>query len=270
MEISGSYTLYAPRACVWAALLDADHLRQAIPGCERLELLEGDTYALRVTIGLAAFSGTYEGTLRLMERREPERFRIAIHGTGASGMPHGYGGVLLEARGPGTTIVTYSGEALLGSAVASAGLFVIRGAARVLINQFFSRLAATLDETPTPEAAPIPSEASVDQWPATGLPEALPLEIAAQGTPEARPLPAGEPSATTSQSSVAPSVAASIAPRFTAPATLRRMARRTGLSDGSVESEQRVAFSLLGVALGLSVTLAASLAVVLGGRRRSL
>ncbi|HEY7984365.1 MAG TPA: carbon monoxide dehydrogenase subunit G [Ktedonobacterales bacterium] len=276
MEISGSYTLYAPRARVWAALVDAKSLREAIPGCELLDQLDGDTYALRVAVGVAAFTGTYEGTLRLMERREPERFRVALQGTGASGMLQGYGGVTLEARGPATTIVTYAGEALLGGSGASAGLFVVRGAARVLINRFFSRLAGTLGDA-APEGAPRPGESgapSVDQWPATGIPEARPLEIAAQGTPEARPLPPGAPSV------AAPKPRARLGPRaprrslsaivtrLTAPAALRRVARRTGLSNGSVESEQRVAFSLLGVALGLSVTLAASLAVVLGGRRR--
>jgi hypothetical protein len=212
-----------------------------------------------------------------MERREPERFRVAIQGTGATGMLQGYGGVMLEAHGPSTTFVTYSGEALLGGSVASAGLFVIRGAARVLINQFFSRVAGALGEV-APEIAPRPTEASapsVDQWPTTGIPEARPLEIAAQGTPEARPLPSGAPSTAAPRPRLAAQPAAratrrSLFAKLTAPASLRRVARRTGLSNGSEESERRIAFSLLGVALGLSVTLAASLAVVLGGRRRGL
>jgi carbon monoxide dehydrogenase subunit G len=269
MEISGSYTLYAPRASVWTALLDPDHLREAIPGCERLEWIEGDTYALRVVLGLAALSGAYEGTLRLMERREPERFRIAIQSTGAGGMLQGYGGLMLEARGPSTTIVTYAGEALLGGKATGAGLFVMRGAARMLINRFFSRLAGMLGEEPAPVAgaAPAPTAPSVDAWPVSGMPEARPLELTAQGTPEARPLPASAPPVP------GPSPTTSAQPAgsplwLAAPAALRRVARRTGLSDGSVESEQRAAFSLLGIALGLSVTLAASLAVVLGGRRR--
>jgi carbon monoxide dehydrogenase subunit G len=284
MEISGSYTLYAPRAQVWAALLDPDHLREAIPGCERLEWIDGDTYALRVVLGLAALSGTYEATLRLMERREPERFRIAIQSTGAGGLPHGYGGLMLEERGPSTTIVTYAGEALLGGKAATsanAGLFVVRGAARVLINQFFSRLAATLDEEAAPEeaapeeaapeeAAPATSAPGVGAWPITGLPEARPLEIAAQGTPEARPLPASAPAAPspTHAASTQPAARPTVPSSLTAPAALRRLARRAGLTDGSVESEQRAAFGLLGVALGLSLTLVATLAARLGERRR--
>jgi uncharacterized protein len=277
MEISGSYTLYAPRAQVWAALLNPDELRQAIPGCERLESIEGasgDTFALRVALGLSAFTGTYEGTLRLMERREPERFRLALQGAGTGGPLQGYGGLMLEARGPSTTIVTYAGEVVLGDTVAGARLFVIRSAARVLINQFFSRLAGALgegsDEAPTAPVEPDP--ATTDAWPTTGLPEARPLEITAQATPEARPLPASAPdipgSAPSRRTRSAAAAPRSI--RLTAPAALRRVARRTGLSDGSVESEQRVALGLLGVALGLSLTLATSLAVMLGGRRRGL
>jgi uncharacterized protein len=276
MEISGSYTLYAPRAQVWAALLSPEHLRHAIPGCERLEPIEGgagDTYALRVTLGLAAFSGTYESTLRLMERREPERMRLALQGEGTGGPLQGYGGLMLEARGPSTTIVTYAGEVVPGESVAGPRLFVLRSAARVLINQFFSRLAGALGEgiDVAPAAPAEPDSATADAWPTTGLPEARPLEIAAQGTPEARPLPASAPvfpgPAPTTRARPAVPAARSI--RLTAPAALRRVARRTGLSDGSVASEERVALGLLGVALGLSLTLATSLAVMLGGRRRS-
>jgi len=159
MEISGSYTLYAPRASVWTALLDPDHLREAIPGCERLEWIEGDTYALRVVLGLAALSGAYEGTLRLMERREPERFRIAIQSTGAGGMLQGYGGLMLEARGPSTTIVTYAGEALLGGKATGAGSSPSMPASREKNRLMSMRAAPRMTKSPAPVALP-PSSAS--------------------------------------------------------------------------------------------------------------
>ena len=36
MDISGSYTLNAPREQVWDALFDPHTLKRAVPGCESL------------------------------------------------------------------------------------------------------------------------------------------------------------------------------------------------------------------------------------------
>ncbi|MGZ6390663.1 MAG: CoxG family protein, partial [Ktedonobacterales bacterium] len=62
MDISGSYTLYAPRERVWAALLDPDMLKQTVPGCERLDKESEGTFLLRLNIGVASVKGIYDGT----------------------------------------------------------------------------------------------------------------------------------------------------------------------------------------------------------------
>ena len=65
MDISGSYTLYAPRERVWAFLLDPARLRATIPGCEELETLGPGRYRMRLNVGVAAVKGVYSGTLTL-------------------------------------------------------------------------------------------------------------------------------------------------------------------------------------------------------------
>ena len=49
MQLSEEYTLPAPRSEVWAALHDADVLRDCIPGCTELEAEGDDTFHASVT-----------------------------------------------------------------------------------------------------------------------------------------------------------------------------------------------------------------------------
>jgi carbon monoxide dehydrogenase subunit G len=280
MEISGSYTLYAPRERVWALILDPTTLARIVPGCEELEQEGPGRLRGRVSIGIASLKGVYEGALDILERAEPHRFRVRIESRGTAGTMRGEGDITLEARGPSTTIVTYQGQVELGGPIGSIGARMLNATARTLINQGFARLADALAaEGPTHGAPPyvahgpttsvaVPVTRSASSlaevtWSA-GLPEARPLEsepIAAEARPleqEAPPQPAPTP--------VAPTPPAS-ASAFPAPTFLMRLARRTGLSDGSSESEQRIARRLLAVGVG---TLAGVVMALALARRRGI
>jgi carbon monoxide dehydrogenase subunit G len=293
MEISGSYTLYAPRERVWEYLLDPAVLARTVPGCETLETEGEDRYRGRMNVGIAAVKGVYEGTLRVTERAEPEHYKMLVDGGGARGVMHGEGTVSLEARGSSTTIVTYQGQAQLGGAVASVGMRVASGAARMLVNQFFARLADALAEAApggspeagtngasTPVATQAPVEAAVTvgsetQW-GSGLPEALPLSSERVPTEATRierserQEPATPPPSPTRQPAPAPASATTAgSARTQAAGVLTRFIRRSGLSDGSIESEQRIARRLLGAGAAVAATLVLGVAALLSGWRRS-
>jgi len=283
MEISGSYTLYAPRERVWAFLLDPAQLKATIPGCEELEQIGENRYRLRLNVGVAAVKGVYTGTLALGDLRPPESYSITVEGSGARGVLQGKGALTLEAAGPARTNVTYEGQAQIGGAIASLGSRMAQHAARTLINQFFARVADGLAATETPPAtksatpkdatakdatAPVAAQASPlatgsasAEW-GMGIPEARPLEFEV-GSTEATPLAgaAGEPSGSLQEAVPAqhgPWQGHPAVPN-PAPALLTELVRRAGLSDGSLESEQRIAWRLLlatgGAALGLFVGL---------------
>jgi uncharacterized protein len=291
MEISGSYTLSAPRERVYAAMIDPQVLRHAIPGVEWLEPEGADRYHLRVSVGIASVRGTYEGTLRITDRVAPELYRVVADGTGTRGVLRGEGTVTLEARGSSTTFVAYSGQVQLGGAVASVGTRVLGGVARVLMNQFFARFADALSEvaaappdyrTPAePELAPAASAAPMAQpaasiadaaW-TTGLPEARPLGPDQVPT-EARPVTStggAKPEPTTSRRTAMaiPTMGPGGDGVALAPGPLVRFVRQAGLSDGTAESERRTTRQLLLAAAGaLAVALGAAMALLLGRRRR--
>ena len=61
MDISGSYTFNAPRERVWNLLMDPGVIASCIPGCDRFDPDGEDRYRARLTVALAAVTGTYDG-----------------------------------------------------------------------------------------------------------------------------------------------------------------------------------------------------------------
>lgn len=145
MDISGSYTLHTPRERVWAALLDPQMLRATIPGLEQLDETGENTYAMKLSIGVAAIKGTYTGTLRLSDIVPPEHYTMSAEGNGARGNMRGQGTLTLsEAEGGAATLVSYGGQAQLGGAIASVGSRVAGGVASMLIKMYFNKLDGVL------------------------------------------------------------------------------------------------------------------------------
>ena len=68
MKISGTHSLQAPVEQVWAAFMDPAVLARTLPGCETLTETGPDAYAMRVTAGVAAVKGTYDGTVAITLR----------------------------------------------------------------------------------------------------------------------------------------------------------------------------------------------------------
>jgi len=221
MDISGSYTLNAPREQVWDALLDPDLLKRAIPGCESLEQTGDNQYAMRLNVDVAGVKGTYQGTMRILDAQKPESYRVVVDGAGARGILHSDGVLHLRANDAGATDILYSGQAQLGGAVASIGAQVARGAASMLLKRYFGRIASLLPAmAAVPAADPVASVASVA---APSTPEAPaevpPVAVAApvEPPPASAPVdtvipPAAAAAETVSRPAPAPAVSESYVP----------------------------------------------------------
>ena len=174
MDISGTYTLSAPREHVWSALQDPDTLRRTIPGCERLERADDGSYNVRLNVGVAAVKGVYDGKLRLTDLDPPTSYRIVVDGKGLRGVLHGDGVLTLDAPDANTTVVSYQGTALLGGALAGVGNRLAGGAAGMLIKSYFAKLGETVGAAgaaaPTMAAAP-PAMPAAPAEPAEMMPE---------------------------------------------------------------------------------------------------
>ena len=194
MDISGSYTLNAPRVQVWDALFDPDTLKRAVPGCESLQKTGDNEYTARLTVEAAGIKGVYDSTLKTLDPQKPESFRLIVDGAGARGILHGDGTLRLEAQDAGATVVHYAGQAQLGGTIASIGMGVASHEATRLINDCFARLSRTLGAA-VPVAAGAATDTAGAAAAATATPAAAPAAAPAAPTsaaPAAAPAPASD------------------------------------------------------------------------------
>ena len=146
MKISGSNTLRAPVDEVWAAILDPAVLARCLPGCETLTTIGPDEYAMRVTAGVAAIKGTYEGQVALTDKEAPDAdssasLRMRASGSGAPGTIDATVDVrLAPGEGGGGTVLSYDADATVGGTIGGVGQRMLAGVTRKMAGEFFTAL----------------------------------------------------------------------------------------------------------------------------------
>ena len=147
MKIEGAHEISAPRQRVWEAFLDPERLRQAIPGCERLEALGNDEFKATMKVGVAAVKGTFEGKVRLTEKKAPDSYRMAVEGSGGPGFVRGEAAITLTDTPTGTR-VSYSADVQVGGLIAGVGQRMLGGVSKMMADQFFNRMTELLQQAP--------------------------------------------------------------------------------------------------------------------------
>ena len=143
MKIEGSHDIPAPRQKVWDAFLDPERLRQAMPGCEKLESIGSDEFRATLKIGVAAVKGTFEGKVRLSDKNPPDSYRMAVEGSGGPGFVRGETVITLSDIEGGTR-VSYTADVQIGGLIAGVGQRMIGGVSKMMADQFFNRMSELL------------------------------------------------------------------------------------------------------------------------------
>jgi uncharacterized protein len=158
MRIAGTATLHAPVDTVYQALRDPAVLVRTIPGCERLEEVGEDAYAMTVTAGVASVRGTYAGDVRLTDHRAPHGFVLRASGSGTPGTVSADVVVELSPGQDGTTELTYNADATVGGMLGGVGQRLLTTVAKRTAGEFFDAVDQVLagggaDEVPTEGAS---------------------------------------------------------------------------------------------------------------------
>ena len=143
MDITASYTFAAPVERVWDVLMDPAVISSCIPGCDRFEPDGEDRYKVTLTVGLAAITGTYEGTVVIAERVPQSSYRLMVEGQGKPGFVKGNVAIALRADG-GSTIVDVNGTVQTGGPIARLGQRLIGGVSKMMQDKFFACLQGKL------------------------------------------------------------------------------------------------------------------------------
>ncbi len=142
MDITGTYTFAAAPEKVWALMMDPAAIASCIPGCDQLEPDGVDRYKAAITIGMAAITGKYEGTVTISDKVAPSSYQLTVEGQGRPGFVKGTVTITLREHptdgGGAGTIVDVKGTAQTGGTIARLGQRLIGSAAKMMQDRFFA------------------------------------------------------------------------------------------------------------------------------------
>lgn len=138
MEIAGTAHMQADRATAWAAFHDPGVLLRTIPGVESLTELEGDRYAVRLTMGVASIKGTYEGEVGFLDQQPQDSFMLRAQGSGGPGTISTDVRVRMADAPDGGTDIEWTAEAVLGGVIGGVGQRMLSGVGKRIASGFFA------------------------------------------------------------------------------------------------------------------------------------
>ena len=154
MKMSGSQVIQAPRLAVWKGLNNPKVLQQCIPGCESIEASSPTEMSARVVLKVGPVKAAFKGAVTLSDIKAPESYRISGKGEGGlAGFASGGATVKLTENGPAETLMEYDVDAQVGGKIAMLGSRLIDSTAQSLAEQFFSKFASVVKQTPAAAAA---------------------------------------------------------------------------------------------------------------------
>jgi len=140
MTLDGTYTFAAPRERVWQLLMDPKVIASCVPGCEEFEPMGDDKYRVRLTAGVAAITGTFEGTVTLADQVAPQSYRLQMEGSGGPGFVNGDAVMTLREDGTGTA-VDVKAEVEVGGTIARVGQRLLGSVSKMMLDRFFACMA---------------------------------------------------------------------------------------------------------------------------------
>ncbi|HEX2686985.1 MAG TPA: SRPBCC domain-containing protein [Kofleriaceae bacterium] len=142
MKLEGDYLFEASVAEVWSALFDPVILAAIMPGCEKLELVDGQ-YVGEIKVKVGPIQGKFTGKVDLKDKNELRSYTMVVDGRGAPGFVKATAAVTLVPQGEATR-VSYDTDAQIGGKIASVGQRLIEASARAIVAQSLEGLHANI------------------------------------------------------------------------------------------------------------------------------
>jgi carbon monoxide dehydrogenase subunit G len=133
MKLEGDYLFEASVPEVWSALFDPVILAAVMPGCEKLDLVDGH-YVGDIKVKVGPIQGKFTGKVDLQDKVEPESYTMIVDGRGAPGFVKATAHVKLAPEGDATR-VRYDADAQVGGKIASVGQRLLDASARAIVAQ---------------------------------------------------------------------------------------------------------------------------------------
>ena len=144
MEFNGTVEINAPRADVWALLLDFEQLAKCGPGVQSIEQLDPTHARVKAKVGVAFMTLGFTVDLELVEVEAPDRAVIRATGAAPGNQVEAKGHMRLTGPAEGPTTMTYDATVELFGSLAGVGSRMIEGTAGKLIDETFDCVRARL------------------------------------------------------------------------------------------------------------------------------
>jgi carbon monoxide dehydrogenase subunit G len=144
LRVHEQRTFDRPRAEVWEKLMDFGVLARTLPGVTRLDPLGIDVCSLTVEPPVSAITGTYEGTVKVVEKTPIAHYELSGEAKGTLGWVRGDARFELADEGQATRVAsTMSFQT--GGTLSGVGQRFMEGIAKSMMRQFFKAFELELE-----------------------------------------------------------------------------------------------------------------------------
>lgn len=143
MDLKAQYSFDAPVARVWDLLMDPQTIASCLPGCQEFNSTGDDQYRVVVTAGVAAITGSFSGTVAIVDKQPPVSYRLLVDGSGAPGFAKGESVITLTPHDAGV-VVDVDSTMTVGGLVAQVGQRLLGATARMMMDRFFKCLQSKI------------------------------------------------------------------------------------------------------------------------------
>jgi carbon monoxide dehydrogenase subunit G len=152
MEFSGTETIAAPIARVWAYLLDVHKVAACTPGFQSLEELGEEHWKAVISVGVGAVKAKFTLDVTRPEKHEPDLMVVQGRGKAPGSTVDLSGRMNLSAIDAEHTRMDWTAQVTVSGTIASVGARLLRSTAEKLTKQFFDCLKAKLQTAETASA----------------------------------------------------------------------------------------------------------------------
>ena len=139
MEIVGEQLIPRPQGVTWSSIIDPEVLKVCIPGCESMDKVGDNEYAMVMGAKVGPVSARFKSKITLADVDAPNSYTLIFEGQGGvAGFAKGEARVRLSPEGDGTRL-QYTAKATIGGKLAQVGSRLVDGVAKKLAENFFTK-----------------------------------------------------------------------------------------------------------------------------------
>ena len=139
MEIVGEQLIPRPQGVTWSSIIDPEVLKVCIPGCESMDKVGDNEYAMVMGAKVGPVSAKFKSKITLADVDAPNSYTLIFEGQGGvAGFAKGEARVRLSPEGDSTRL-QYTAKATIGGKLAQVGSRLVDGVAKKLAENFFTK-----------------------------------------------------------------------------------------------------------------------------------